>query len=40
MDLQKLLGDDAEELLSYQCKGISREDLVVPGGSYIDEVMS
>lgn len=40
MDLHKLLGDDADELLSYQCKGIRREDLVLAGGSHIDEVMS
>ena len=40
MDLQKLLGDDADDLLAYECKGIPREDLIVPGGSYIDEVMS
>jgi class I fructose-bisphosphate aldolase len=40
MDLHSLLGDDADELLSYQCKGIPREDLVIPGPEAIDEVMS
>jgi class I fructose-bisphosphate aldolase len=40
MDLQKLLGDEADELLSYQCKGIPREDLVLPGSDAIDQVMS
>ena len=40
MDLQKLLGDDAEGLLTYECKGVTREDLVLPGPNAIDEVMS
>jgi class I fructose-bisphosphate aldolase len=40
MDLHKLLGDDAESLLTYECKGISRDDLVLPGPSVIDDVMS
>ncbi|MGH9055497.1 MAG: class I fructose-bisphosphate aldolase [Acidimicrobiales bacterium] len=40
MDLHDLLGDEAEELLSYQCKGIPAEDLVLPGPGTLDEVMS
>ena len=40
MDLQKLLGDEAESLLTYECKGVTREDLVLPGPDAIDEVMS
>src|SRR5581483_656480 len=40
MDLHSLLGDDADELLSYQCKGIPREELVIPGPDAIDEVMT
>ncbi len=40
MDWQKLLGDDADELLNYQCKGVPREDLVLPGPDAIDQVMS
>jgi class I fructose-bisphosphate aldolase len=40
MDLHKLLGDEADELLAYQCKGIPREDLVLPGPDAIDQVMS
>ena len=40
MDLHQLLGDDADELLSHQCKSIARDDLVLPGGDHIDEVMS
>ena len=40
MDLQKLLGEEAESLLSYECKGVPREDLVLPGPGAIDDVMS
>ena len=40
MDLQSLLGDDADDLLSHRCKGIPAEDLIAPGPSAIDDVMS
>ncbi len=40
MDLHQLLGDEAEPLLSYECKGIPREDLVLPGPDFIDRVYS
>ena len=40
MDLHSLLGDDADELLSYQCKGVPREELILPGPDHIDEVMT
>ncbi|SRR5579875_2995351 len=40
MDLQKVLGDEAESLLNYQCKGISSDDLVLPGPDFVDRVMS
>jgi len=40
MDLHKLLGDEAEPLLSYECKGVPREDLVLPGPDFIDRVFS
>jgi fructose-bisphosphate aldolase, class I len=40
MDLQKLLGDDAQSLLTYECKGITRDDLHLPGPNVIDDVMS
>src|ERR1700682_3185275 len=39
MDLHNLLGDDAEALLSYSCKGIPREDLILPGGDFVDRVL-
>ncbi|HLY81955.1 MAG TPA: class I fructose-bisphosphate aldolase [Acidimicrobiales bacterium] len=39
MDLHNLLGDDAEALLSYACKGIPREDLTLPGSDFVDRVL-
>ncbi len=39
MDLEKLLGDEAESLLSHECKTISKEELVLPGPDYLDRVM-
>jgi class I fructose-bisphosphate aldolase len=40
MDLHQLLGDDAEPLLTYECKGISRDDLILPGPDFVDRVYS
>jgi fructose-bisphosphate aldolase, class I len=40
MDLHQLLGDEAETLLTYQCKGVPRDDLVLPGPDFIDRVFS
>lgn len=40
MDLHQLLGDETEPLLSYECKGVPREDLVLPGPDFIDRVVS
>ncbi len=40
MDLHKLLGDETEPLLTYECKGVPREDLVLPGPDFIDRVFS
>ncbi len=36
MDLDDVLGDEAESLLNYECKGISRDDLVHPGPDFVD----
>jgi fructose-bisphosphate aldolase, class I len=36
VDIQALLGDDAESLLEYECKGIPKEDLILPGPDFID----
>jgi len=40
MDLHGLLGAQADELLSHECKGIDRASLVLPGPDAIDAVMS
>ena len=40
MDLNSLLGDEADELLGYQCKGVPREELVLPGPDHLDRVMT
>jgi class I fructose-bisphosphate aldolase len=37
-DIQALLGDEAEQLLTYECKGIPKEDLVLPGSDIVDRV--
>ncbi|HXQ76410.1 MAG TPA: class I fructose-bisphosphate aldolase [Acidimicrobiales bacterium] len=38
-DIEALLGDDAQDLLSYQCKGITADELTLPGPDYIDRVL-
>ncbi|HKH04614.1 MAG TPA: class I fructose-bisphosphate aldolase, partial [Acidimicrobiales bacterium] len=40
MDIQSLLGDEAESLLNHESKGIPKDDLVLPGADYIDRVFS
>ena len=40
MDIQSLLGDEAESLLTHESKGIPRDDLNLPGADYIDRVFS
>jgi class I fructose-bisphosphate aldolase len=37
-DIAKLLGDDADALLSYVAKGIPKEDLTHPGPDYVNRV--
>src|ERR1700720_3296762 len=39
MDLHNLLGEDAEALLSYECKGIARSELNLPGPDFVDRVL-
>jgi len=39
-DIAGLLGDQAEDLLTYTCQGIPREDLVLPGGDFVDRVVA
>jgi len=40
VDIQSLLGDEAESLLTHESKGIPKDDLVLPGPDYIDRVLS
>ncbi|MFB3817577.1 MAG: class I fructose-bisphosphate aldolase [Candidatus Methylomirabilales bacterium] len=37
-DIQRLLGSDAKRLLDYQCKGIPKEMLTLPGPGFVDRV--
>ena len=37
-DIQALLGDEAEQLLNYSCKGITADELTIPGGDIVDRV--
>ncbi|HEX8802662.1 MAG TPA: class I fructose-bisphosphate aldolase [Acidimicrobiales bacterium] len=39
MDIQSLLGDEAESLLNHESKGIPKDDLVLPGPDYVERVM-
>src|SRR5579862_4481274 len=38
-DIQALLGDEADALLSYQCKGVPKDELTLPGPDFIDRVV-
>ena len=40
IDIEKLLGKEAESLLTHSCKGILKENLHVPGPDYIDRVVA
>ena len=40
MDLNALLGDQAESLLEHTCKGITADELVKPGGDFLDRVFT
>ena len=40
VDIQSLLGDEAESLLNHESKGIPRDDLSLPGADYVDRVFS
>jgi class I fructose-bisphosphate aldolase len=39
LHIETLLAEEAEDLLGYQCKGISREQLHLPGADFIERVM-
>ncbi|MGD8783446.1 MAG: class I fructose-bisphosphate aldolase [Thioalkalispiraceae bacterium] len=40
LDIEKLLGKEAESLLTHTCTGIPKENLHVPGPDYIDRVVA
>ena len=40
MDLDALLGDDAESLLTHTCKGVPKDQIHVPGPDFLDRVTS
>lgn len=39
-DIQSLLGDEAEYLLAHRCETIPQDKLHLPGGDYVDRVLS
>jgi class I fructose-bisphosphate aldolase len=39
-EIEKLLGDEAEDLLSYRARGIFREQLQLPGPDFVSRVMA
>jgi class I fructose-bisphosphate aldolase len=39
-EIEKILGDDAEGLLSHQCRTISSDQLILPGPDFVDRVHS
>ncbi|MEX0618920.1 MAG: class I fructose-bisphosphate aldolase [Pseudohongiellaceae bacterium] len=39
-DVMSLLGDEAEDLLEHSCTGVPRGDLSLPGGDFVDRIMS
>ena len=40
MDIQSLLGAEAESLLTHEAKGIPKEDLVLPSSDYVERVLA
>lgn len=40
VDFKSLLGKEGDELLSYQCKGIPKDQLSLPGPDFVDRVFS
>src|SRR5918996_2370803 len=40
IDIVSALGDEAESLLSYECKTVPKDDLYLPGGDFIDRVVT
>lgn len=38
-DITALLADEADELLGYECRGIGRDQLYLPGPDFVDRVV-
>ncbi|MDZ7749227.1 MAG: class I fructose-bisphosphate aldolase [Halofilum sp. (in: g-proteobacteria)] len=39
-DITALLGDEAEQLLGYECRGVARDQLHLPGPDFVDRVVA
>jgi len=39
VDIQSLLGEEAESLLTHTCKGVPKESIMLPGADFIDRAM-
>ena len=39
-DIEAILGEEAGDLLGYSCKGIPRDSLHLPGGDFVERVMT
>jgi class I fructose-bisphosphate aldolase len=39
-DIEAILGDEAEYLLGHRCKGVTADELVLPGPDYLDRVVA
>jgi class I fructose-bisphosphate aldolase len=40
LDIQALLGDEAEDLLNHRCETVSKENLYLPGPDFVDRVVA
>lgn len=39
-DTLDLLGDDADDLLNHLCKGVAKDDLILPGPDFVERVVA
>lgn len=39
-DIERILGDEADSLLGYECRGIERKHLYLPGPDYVSRVLA
>ncbi|MFI0789894.1 class I fructose-bisphosphate aldolase [Streptomyces lydicus] len=39
-DVQSLLGEEAKDLLTHTCQGITKEELILPGRDFVDRVVA